>query len=114
MPRSRRCRGSAWTGAGGPPDLDAEVHVSGIPVHHPQRPPGQEHAAAARHGDRGPDRSHLSVLESAQPKAAAWRFVMKRVWLPTIGTAIATLAAGSLLNISAQSSGTLEGHVKLT
>src|SRR5260221_8876938 len=112
MPRSRRCRGSAWTGAGGPPDLDAEVHVSGIPVHHPQRPPGQEHAAAARHGHRGSDCAHLSVLESAQPEAAAWRFVMKRVWLPMIGSVIATVAAGSLLTISAQSGGTIDGRVK--
>jgi plastocyanin len=39
---------------------------------------------------------------------------MKRVWLPMIGTVIATFAAGPLLNISAQSGGTIEGHVKLT
>ena len=39
---------------------------------------------------------------------------MKRVWLSMIGSVIATYAAGPLLNISAQSSGTIEGHVKLT
>ena len=39
---------------------------------------------------------------------------MKRVWLPMIGTVIATFAAGLLLNVSAQSGGTIEGHVKLT
>jgi plastocyanin len=39
---------------------------------------------------------------------------MKRVWLPMIGSVITTFAAGSLFNISAQSSGTIEGHVKLT
>ena len=39
---------------------------------------------------------------------------MKRVWLPMIGSVIATFAAGSLLNISAQSGGTIAGHVKLT
>jgi hypothetical protein len=39
---------------------------------------------------------------------------MKRVWLPMLGTVIATFAAGPFLNISAQSGGTIEGHVKLT
>jgi plastocyanin len=39
---------------------------------------------------------------------------MKRVWLPVIGTVFATFAAGSLLTISAQSGGTIAGHVKLT
>jgi plastocyanin len=39
---------------------------------------------------------------------------MKRVWLPMTGCVIATFAAGSLLNISAQSGGTIVGHVKLT
>jgi plastocyanin len=39
---------------------------------------------------------------------------MKRVWLSMIGSVIAIFACGSVLNISAQSSGTIEGHVKLT
>ena len=39
---------------------------------------------------------------------------MKRVWLPMIGSIVAVVAAGPLLTISAQSSGTIEGHVKLT
>jgi hypothetical protein len=39
---------------------------------------------------------------------------MKRVWLPLTGSIVATLAAGPTLNISAQSSGSIEGHVKLT
>jgi len=39
---------------------------------------------------------------------------MKRVWLPMIGSVIAILAAGPFLDVSAQSGGTIEGHVKLT
>jgi plastocyanin len=39
---------------------------------------------------------------------------MKRVWLSITGSIIATFAAGPLLTISAQSGGTIEGHVKLT
>jgi hypothetical protein len=39
---------------------------------------------------------------------------MKRVWLPMIGTVIAIFAAGVLLSVSAQSGGTIAGHVKLT
>ena len=39
---------------------------------------------------------------------------MKRVWLLKIGSVIAMVAAGPAVNISAQSSGTIEGHVKLT
>jgi plastocyanin len=39
---------------------------------------------------------------------------MKRVWLPLIGSIVAIVAAGPHLTISAQSSGTIEGHVKLT
>jgi len=39
---------------------------------------------------------------------------MKRLWLAVIGNVFAVCAAGSLLTISAQSSGTIEGHVKLT
>jgi Carboxypeptidase regulatory-like domain len=39
---------------------------------------------------------------------------MKQMWLPMIGSVIVTLAAGPHLTVSAQSSGTIEGHVKLT
>jgi len=39
---------------------------------------------------------------------------MKRVWLPMIGSIVAIVAAGAHLSISAQSSGTIEGHVTLT
>jgi hypothetical protein len=39
---------------------------------------------------------------------------MTRVWFPMIGSVIATMAAGTFLNVSAQSGGTIEGHVKLT
>jgi plastocyanin len=39
---------------------------------------------------------------------------MKRVWLPMIVSVIAPFAAGPHLTISAQSGGTIEGHVKLT
>jgi hypothetical protein len=39
---------------------------------------------------------------------------MKRVWLPTVGIAIAAGAAGALISVSAQAGGTIAGHVKLT
>jgi len=39
---------------------------------------------------------------------------MKRVWLTILGSVGAFVAAGPLLTISAQSGGTIEGHVKLT
>ncbi|HEV3059399.1 MAG TPA: carboxypeptidase regulatory-like domain-containing protein [Vicinamibacterales bacterium] len=39
---------------------------------------------------------------------------MKRVWLPMIGSVIVTIAAGPRLHVSAQSGGTIAGHVKLT
>jgi hypothetical protein len=39
---------------------------------------------------------------------------MKRVWLPMIGSVIVAIAAGPRLHVSAQSGGTIAGHVKLT
>jgi len=39
---------------------------------------------------------------------------MKRLRLPMVGSVIVTLAAGPHLTVSAQSSGTIGGHVKLT
>jgi plastocyanin len=39
---------------------------------------------------------------------------MKRVWLLMTGSVIAIFTAGPLVSISAQSGGTIEGHVKLT